>query len=137
MQSKKNIYDLHCHILPGMDDGAQNCEESYRMLQRSRQQGVAGMIATPHYYPKETVESFLKRRRDSYDQLQRFLDKTHKGDNLPEIQLGAEVAFHTGLAFERDLEKLCLGHSRYLLLEMPFHAWFSLPRSRDPVLHAC
>ena len=42
---------------------------------------------------------------------------------IPRFLLGAEVAFRPGLGYEKDLEKLCLGSSRYLLLEMPFSRW--------------
>lgn len=116
-----NLYDMHCHVLPGMDDGCKTVEESLELLTRSRAQGIDGICATPHYYPKETVEHFLKRRSESYDVLRRKMEE-QQGD-YPEICLGAEVAFHTGLVYEEKLEQLCYGHSHYLLLEMPFSSW--------------
>ena len=118
---KRGWYDLHSHILPGMDDGARTCQESAEMLRRSGEQGVLGMAATPHYYPKEPVTQFLERRAASYQRLREYLEEN--GLTSPELCLGAEVAYHTGLVYEEQLEQLCLGQSRYLLLELPFARW--------------
>lgn len=43
------IIDLHSHVLPGLDDGAENMEESIRMLRLAWGQGIKGVVATPHY----------------------------------------------------------------------------------------
>ncbi len=40
--------DMHCHILPGVDDGAQNLSESLAMLAAARDAGVTGIVCTPH-----------------------------------------------------------------------------------------
>ncbi|MCD8085017.1 MAG: hypothetical protein LUF28_01565 [Clostridiales bacterium] len=114
-------YDLHSHVLPGMDDGYRSCESAAEALRRSAEQGVAGMMATSHYYPKETVGRFLERREHAFQELEAFLTK--EDIPAPELCLGAEVAYHSGLVYEERLEELCLGASRYLLLEMPFTRW--------------
>ena len=46
---KEGIYDVHCHIIPGVDDGASDYEETKRLLQMEYNQGVRGIIATPHF----------------------------------------------------------------------------------------
>ncbi|MGN0363513.1 MAG: CpsB/CapC family capsule biosynthesis tyrosine phosphatase [Bilifractor sp.] len=118
----KHYYDLHLHILPGMDDGARDLHMSAGMLQEEIRQGCAGLVATPHYYPTESIASFLERRQRAYEKLEGYIL-----ENIPEWQgrigLGAEAAWHNGLVYDPDLEKLCMGHSRYLLLEMPFEHW--------------
>ncbi len=121
MDTKCTYYDLHSHFLPEMDDGSRSAEESVQMLRLSAEQGAVGMVATPHYYPKETVEQFLSRRQRSYEVLCDALTQVH--DPVPEVCLGAEVAYHSGLVYEERLESLCMGNSRYLLLEMPFSKW--------------
>ena len=118
------LCDLHGHFLPGMDDGCKTPEESVQVLQAQYRQGIHRVFATPHYYPVEPVEAFLKRRDASVRTLREHVRKTGE-DGLPEICLGAEVAYRPGLAQEEDLEKLCLGNSAYLLLEMPFSRWSS------------
>ncbi len=64
------MIDWHSHILPKMDDGSKNAEQSVEMLRIMRQQKVNGVFATPHFYAdKESPESFLRRRQRSYDEL--------------------------------------------------------------------
>ncbi len=117
------FFDIHCHVLPGMDDGCSTKKEAIELLHVSQIQGVAGVIATPHYYPKETVACFLQRRQASIEKL---LGELEKEDSVKiPICYGAEVAFHTGLVYEEQIRKLCLGKSRYLLLELPFYTWSS------------
>lgn len=115
------ICDMHSHFLPAMDDGCKTAEEAVQVLQGSYEQGVRRMFATPHYYPVEPIDTFLQRRKASVETLRRALDTTEQP--LPEFCLGAEVAYRPGLGHEKNLERLCLGDSRYLLLEMPFSAW--------------
>lgn len=117
------ICDLHGHFLPGMDDGCKNPEESIQVLKSAYEQGIDKMFATPHYYPVETVQVFLKRRDTAHQLLHERMER--EDGMLPEICMGAEVAYRPGLSHEEDLEQLCLGHSRYLLLEMPFRKWNS------------
>lgn len=118
---KNEYYDMHCHFLPGMDDGCRTAEESVSVLLTSKEQGIDKICATPHYYPEETVDHFLKRRDHSYKMLLEKMGET--GERFPEICLGAEVAFYTGISFEEKLNQLCYGSSHYMLLEMPFSPW--------------
>lgn len=115
------ICDMHCHLLPGMDDGCKTADESIQVLRVSFDQGVRQMFATPHYYPVESVERFLERRTAAMERLTQQMGQ--ETQPLPQICLGAEVAYRPGLGYEKDLDKLCLGASRYLLLEMPFTRW--------------
>ncbi len=111
------ICDIHTHILPGMDDGCKTPEESVAVLRECYAQGVSQIIATPHYYPVEAVDAFLKRREASMKILQEHISQCP--DPLPEICLGAEVAYRPGIDHEENLHKLCFGKSNYLLLELP------------------
>ncbi len=45
------ITDMHCHILPGLDDGSKSMEETMEALREASRQGITSVIATPHYYP--------------------------------------------------------------------------------------
>lgn len=117
------IFDFHGHFLPDMDDGCKTVEESVQVLRAAAEQGVSVMFATPHYYPKESVEQFLQRREYSFRQLNEYIKKHHPNDSFPKIILGAEVAYRQGISREPALEKLCLGNSKYLLLELPWTGW--------------
>lgn len=65
MPEKKNQYiDIHCHILPEVDDGARNLEESLAMLQPEGKTGRGGRYLTPHQKPNRpsiTAASVLER----------------------------------------------------------------------------
>lgn len=116
------LLDLHNHILPGMDDGCKTPQESLAALQEAARQGVQAVFATPHYYPVEPVEVFLQRRREAADRLSAYV-RAQKAAELPQVCLGAEVAFRAGLSNEPALRELALGGTEYLLLELPFHSW--------------
>lgn len=124
MAKKVPFYDLHCHVLPGMDDGAKDVEMSLAMLRETKEQGCVGLIATSHYYGSESIASFLARRSEAYGRLMDALEREDP-EWIGRIGLGAEAAYHQGLAHDPDLEKLCFGKSRYMLLEMPFSTWTS------------
>ncbi|GAA3912734.1 tyrosine-protein phosphatase [Litoribacillus peritrichatus] len=56
------MIDLHCHLLPGIDDGPSNLEESLALAQQMVQSGVTHAVLTPHVHPgrwdntKSTIE---------------------------------------------------------------------------------
>ena len=113
------VVDFHAHILPEMDDGSKNVQMSIEMLNRMREQGVDTVVATPHFYGhRESVSRFLNRRRVSYEKL-----CAECSEDLPNIMLGAEVAFFSGLSELEDLNKLCVEDTDVLLVEMPFAPW--------------
>lgn len=118
--------DLHTHILPGMDDGARSSAESMDMLRMEREQGIDTVALTPHFYPEqESLEKFLSRRAASYGKLREKIAALPDAERaqLPDLVLGAEVAWVSGLADMPGLEKLCYENSRYLLVELPFISW--------------
>ena len=47
--SRTGIYDIHCHIVPGVDDGASDYEDTKKLLRMEYDQGVRNIIATPHF----------------------------------------------------------------------------------------
>lgn len=61
------MIDIHCHLLYGVDDGAATIEESVKMLQHAKQQGITAMILTPHYrhgmfaHPSETIAAHFSK----------------------------------------------------------------------------
>ena len=111
------MIDLHSHILPQMDDGSKTPEETRRLLEIMRGQGVKTVAATPHFYARrEDPETFLQRRAEAAEKLPREAD-------LPQVLLGAEVAWFHGMKRCGALQKLQIGNTGLLLVEMPFSAW--------------
>lgn len=113
------MIDFHSHILPAMDDGSKNTEESLAMLNSLKQQGVKCVVATPHFYANDdSVDSFLERRQKSFDKV-----KTEFDGEYPQILLGAEVRYYEGLSKLERLSDLCIQESKLLLVEMPSGRW--------------
>jgi protein-tyrosine phosphatase len=119
------ITDFHSHILPYMDDGSSSVEESIEMLRMLREQGVDMVVATPHFYPKrEDPQTFFKRRSESAEMLRSALKFADIGKNeIPEIYLGAEVAYFNGMSMYKSLNELCIEGTNVMLVEMPFSKW--------------
>lgn len=115
------VNDFHSHILPQIDDGSSSVQESVAMLEMEAAQGVAHVVATPHFYAQhDTPEHFLKKRKASELVLREAMQE-QKG--LPEISIGAEVYYFRGISESEILPKLTIGASRYVLVEMPMGSW--------------
>ena len=113
------IIDVHCHILPCVDDGAKDLETSLAMLEASRDQGVQCMVATPHFYAtRDRVDAFLARRKAAWEAL-----KPRMEPDYPKVILGAEVAFFQGISRADRLDALRIEGTSGMLLEMPFRPW--------------
>lgn len=115
------MIDLHCHMLPGIDDGSKDVAMSLEMITRSVEQGVSGIVFTPHFYADiDSPDHFLKARDEALSKL------TDEFDRLPQIPVytvGAEVHYFRGMSRVDDLERLCIGNSNFILIEMPFRPW--------------
>lgn len=113
------MIDFHSHILPNIDDGSRSVQESVELLKMLSEQGAETVAATPHFFAdRESVDEFLRRRQVSYDTLCSELPQ-----GMPEIVLGAEVKYYSGISHLEDLKKLCIGNSKLLLLEMSMSKW--------------
>ena len=109
------MIDLHCHILPGIDDGAKSANEAKLMLAMQHASDVESVCLTPHFYPEDkSIETFLAERNRAWENLCAVLAPQEK----EQIRLGAEVRYCEQL-FSLDLRSLTLGQSDYLLLELP------------------
>lgn len=109
------MVDLHAHILPEIDDGAKNLEESLAMCKLAYQDGIRTIVATPHVgkFPntKETILNKISELK------QNIISNQIELNLLP----GADVEFHPGIfALIEDKSILTINNSRYLLLDIPF-----------------
>lgn len=111
------LMDIHCHILPGVDDGAPTMKDALELLRMAYEDGISAMLLTPHYrghYRKNTPDILWQRFEELQAEVQKELPQM-------ELYLGSEAAW------ERDLgEKIAEGRvltlhgSPYVLLEFEF-----------------
>jgi len=114
------MYDIHCHIIPGVDDGAYSLEESIEMLKVAVSGNTRGIVCTPHSnIPKSFQNYWDEKLEDSVN----ILIAEAKKRNLPvEIYRGQEI-FLSGNFLERigNKELITINNSDYVLTEFsPF-----------------
>lgn len=110
--------DLHCHLLPGIDDGAKDVDMALELLRQERNQGVTNIVFTSHFRPDHIgLHDFLKQRNAAFLELMKAVEAD--GSFNFSYKLGAEVYFTPTLT-NLDLESLCFTRTPYLLVEFSF-----------------
>lgn len=122
------MFDIHCHMLPDLDDGADDLEESLLMAKQAVDDGIEGVIVTPHHRNgRFDTERLLIESKVEYIRL------ALQQHNIPlQVKAGQEIRYYKYLV--NDLVNgniLSLGHSRYILIELPF---YSCPDDLDELL---
>lgn len=119
------MIDIHCHILPGVDDdGAPDTETSIAMARIAANDGIHTIIATPHLtsaaYPREKLLAAVAQ-----------LNMALQQQSIPiTILFGAEVQAHIALSVA---DRFCLAGSSFLLVEFP-HSY--LPADASELISA-
>lgn len=112
------LINLHCHILPGIDDGAADLSVSLRMAERSAAEGVRVIACTPHILPG-LYHNSGPQIRCGVKELQRELD-----ERGIDVRLVSGADNHIAADFVAGLREgrlLALGDTRYVLVEPPHH----------------
>ncbi|MCB2173655.1 protein tyrosine phosphatase [bacterium] len=113
-----DFIDMHCHILPGVDDGPADLAQSTILARKYAQSGVKAVVATPHFLPGTSWATPAKKVLRQVNELQHHLNQ----QSIPlRILPGMEIAFHRKL--EQRLkagELLPLADSPYYLIEPAF-----------------
>ena len=114
------MVDIHCHILPGVDDGSPSMEDSLQMARMAADSGVTDIIATPHCnLPGDGPKNYRSAAlRTGFSRLRQALEQ----EGIPlRIHPGAEVFCTPELPELLDRRQLqTLGGGRYLLVEFYF-----------------
>ena len=85
------LIDMHCHILPGLDDGSKGMEQSLNMIRIAYKDGIRKIICTPHYHIGRSIAEYEKRE-EAIEELRSELDTL--GISM-ELYLGAEIYYFT------------------------------------------
>jgi protein-tyrosine phosphatase len=110
------VIDLHCHVLPGIDDGPDAIDGSIALARTARGAGIETLVATPHVssrYPNDAAT------------IARLVEEVNARLRAESIELavrpGAELAAtHVSELVPEQLDRLGLGGGSWLLLEPPF-----------------
>lgn len=111
------VVDLHCHILPGIDDGSKDWETSLKLAQDAVDDGVTHALCTPH-----TLNGrFLNHKADVIKLTEEFQDKIDQAGIPLTVFPGHEVRLSGGLLDALDNEDIlfCDEDGQYMLLELP------------------
>lgn len=113
------MYDIHCHILPGIDDGSGNTSDSIEMARLAAISGTKGIVATPHCNIPGLYQNLWDVTLEKkLSELQYELNSR----NIPiTIYSGQEICL-TGdfLQYLRQGKLISINHSNYLLVEFDF-----------------
>ena len=128
------ITDMHCHILPGLDDGSKSMEETMEALREASRQGITSVIATPHYYPGR-YEPDAGEVLHAWRQVKQRISL----EGLPlALYPGQECFYYSGVLahFERykclrDIQRLYELKNRGIWLQMNFDTLLM----RDSIFH--
>jgi len=118
--------DIHCHLLPGLDDGAATLDVALTMAEMAVADGIGTIVATPHQLGNHAKNSG-RRIREAVVRFQRSLDARR----LPlRVLPGGDVRIEPDLVRKiRTGEVLSLAdHRRHVLLELPHNVYVPLER---------
>ncbi len=120
--------DIHCHILPGLDDGPESVEESIRMLDIAKEDGITDIVASPHIF-KGVYENTVSGIMEALEELR---------PESPGTRLYAGADLRIGRNLVKKIEEgeiPLINDKNYLLLELPT---YSIPplRELENVIHS-
>ena len=112
MIEQSGYYDMHCHILPGVDDGSKTMEMSLAMLELEYQQGVRNVVLTPHCFAGRTQLDLIRQQFATlvYRAAKRF-------DGL-QLYLGSELMYSDTIIEDLADGNACtINDTNYALVE--------------------
>lgn len=128
------IIDIHNHILPGVDDGAKDMEETKEMIKIAVEEGIGAIVATPHYEVGMGAEILAKYQR-AYSEVSDYIEK----HQIPlELYQGNEI-FYSESITETLQENGVYGinGTRYVLVEFSIDTGYhTIERALNNLLYA-
>ncbi|MBT9141219.1 MAG: Tyrosine-protein phosphatase YwqE [Dehalococcoidia bacterium] len=117
-ESMHKFVDIHCHILPGVDDGPVTTEQSLEMAKALADAGFNQVIATPHVADDQSAEYHALIRKKH-----KLLTEALCEADIPlSISLGAEILFSPEVLQLAKAESLpTLSGTPYALIELPYY----------------
>ncbi len=116
--------DIHCHVLPKLDDGPASLQESIRMLKMANKQGIQAVAATPH-----CSHQFRQEDPEKIKNLCRRLEIKARAEVDPDFRIypGEEIFYsQETLEMLKRNQLLTIGEGRYILIEFMPNVPYSL-----------
>ncbi len=108
------MIDIHCHILPNLDDGAKSFEESIKMLEIAKGDGIEEIVATPHIYP-EFYFPDGEKIKNSFEEL-----KIKAKEFSIELYLGTDLHLTPeSIKYLKEGKAFPINFGNYVLVEPP------------------
>ena len=110
------MIDVHCHILPNVDDGANSSVVSRRLLLKAINEGITDICFTPHF---SRIDNYVYKKKDLVNKFEEF--KSLNSDLNINMYLGNELMINSDLdELLNNEELLTINNSKYILVEFPF-----------------
>jgi protein-tyrosine phosphatase len=118
--SSEGWIDLHTHILPGLDDGAQDLAQALAMARIAQADGIGALVATPH-----NVSWPARDHRPEIESATRALNEAIEAAGLRVVVLpGVEAYLTPDICRQVKIgQAFALAHSAYILVELPASAY--------------
>ena len=123
------MIDIHCHILPNVDDGSESLEESIEMAKIAESEGITKIVNTSHCH----FDFKYKKGNELKLELEKF-NQALKEENINiEVLLGNEL-YYTSDLIERfdELDFFSMNNSKYILMEF---SPINFPKNIEDVIY--
>ena len=118
------MIDFHSHILPGVDDGSKNEEETKNLLLEAKSVGFDKIISTSHY-AIDCFETPEYKRKE-------LIEELNNEENYPKIILGSEIFItYNMLDLLKEYKASTINDTKYILFELPLRHHF--PNFKDVI----
>jgi len=122
------MIDIHSHILPAIDDGSRNVEETIELIKEAKEAGFSTIISTSHYWEEHYEVSTEDRQKIINAISKKIADKPYNLD----IYIGSEIFVTSDISqLIKDGEASSLNNNRYVLFELPFETIY--PNLKDVI----
>ena len=127
------MVDTHCHILPGLDDGAQDMAETVSMLRIAASEGISDMIVTPHFHSGR----FMASPEEVLQRLFQVQEAVNQEKIPVRLYLGNEIYYFEDMVNCLRQCRLCtMNGTRYVLVEFSPSAMFrTIQNAADRLLN--
>ncbi len=113
--------DIHCHLLPSIDDGCLDYNESFECVDRLVAAGFIGSICTPHFYPEQRGCPTIDHVRNLTAQLEQAI---HEHGATYRVWPGGELRIYDGIIdWLKDNQPPTLANSKCVLVDFWVHKW--------------